>query len=174
MDWTNWTNWLYLLMGIFCIVITIVVLVKDIKEARNTAPHGKTFTKKFYEKLVEIHKAGEVTGAPGFISKVKGLSFTVNIVKDEVPKGLEYETIPIYKSYCVYVDNEAVCRAHILQIDFKDKIYLEFSSKRKYAEVIEIVESVYTQAKEALAEYNKKWYNADKQSFFYNKDLVNK
>jgi hypothetical protein len=45
-------------------------------------------------------------------------------------------------------------------------IYLEFSSKRPYKEIIEIVENVYTQAEEILAEHNKKIFNTDSHSFY--------
>jgi hypothetical protein len=143
-------------------------MVKDIKDTRNSMPHGKTFTKKFYKKLTDISKAEEIAKVPGFVSKLKGLDFSVNVVKDDVPKGLMYETIPAYKSYCIYIDNEAVCRAHSLHIEYKDMVYLEFSSKRPYKEIVEIVENVYTQAEEILAEHNKKIFNTDSHSF-YNK-----
>lgn len=160
--------WLYILLGLFYCIFIVWLIIKDIKDVRNSMPHGKTFTKKFYKKLTDISKAIEIAKVPGLVSKLKGLDFSINVVKDDVPKGLMYETIPAYKSYCVYIDNEAVCRAHILHIEYKDTIYLEFSSKRHYKEIIEIVENVYAQAEEILAEYNKKIFNTDSHSF-YNK-----
>lgn len=165
----SFTEWMYILMGIFFIIANTILITKNIKDERNSAPNGKTFVKKFYEKLTDIEKALQIAKVPSFDTNIKGYSFKVSVKKDDTPKGLEYETIPVYKSYCVYINNEAVCRAHILHINCKDKIYIEFSSTRKYAEVIDIVNNVHNQAKEILTENNKKYFNTDKDSFFYNK-----
>jgi hypothetical protein len=145
------------------------MIIKNIKDYRNSAPYGKRFIKRFYDKLTSIDRALHIADAPSFVTAVNSKTFKVTVRKDETPKGLEFETIPVYKSYCVYIDGEAVCRAHVLHINSKNKIYIEFSSKRKYSEVIEIVDSVYVMAKEILTEDTKKWLSTDKRSFYETK-----
>ena len=159
-------NWLYVLPYIIITIIYIVCISRSIIKYKNSAPHGTTFTKKFLAKLVNIDRALYWAEVPSFSTWVNGQNFNVTVRKDETPKGLEYESISAYKSYCAYIDNEAVCRVHILHVNCKDTIYLEFSSKRKYDEIIEIINNVYTQAENILTEHDKKWFNTDRRSFY--------
>ncbi len=161
-------TWMYIVFGLLYFIIMVWIIFRNVKDARNSAPNGKTFVKKFYKKLTDIEKALQTARASSFNTNIKGHSFKVAVRKDDGPKNLEYEIIPVYKSYCVYIDDEAVCRAHVLHINCKDKIYIEFSSSRKHAEVIDIVDSVHSQAEEILTNYYKKYFHVDKNSFFNN------
>ena len=93
--------------------------------------------------------------------------FNVKVEKETPYIGLEYETIPMYKSYAVYIDDEIVCRAHVIRQLSKDHTFLEFSSKRKSDEVIDIVKKADKVARELNHERVVKWFSKyDSKSFY--------
>lgn len=161
-------------MEYFCIACAIGVLVlmtilkvKDVKKYRRTPPDGKVFIKTFYDTITDIYLGQTRVKTEYFTSTVNGITFNVNVKKDETPAGLKYETIPLHKSYCAYINNEAVCRVHILQVNCKDKIYLDFSAKRKCTEIVEIIEGALPAAKAANKQYYKDTgFYSDKTSFY--------
>ena len=131
-----------------------IACIKEIKEFRNSVPNGKAFVKKFYNKVISINIAQQVLELPNIVSQ------------EMVPEGLEYKTIPKYKSFCIYIEDEAVCRVHILEVNYKNKICFDFSSKRPRCEIIEIIDEAYLIAEKELKEFNKKYYNINKNSFY--------
>ena len=137
------------------IIIFIASIIRDIKLERRRAPDGKVFIKDFSEKLIDIQRALSSSNKDNFVVEKLHHSFNVNVVKDEGPEGLEYNTIPVHKSYCAYINNEPVCRVHVIHVNCRDKYYLDFSRKRPYKEAIEILEAAYNSAKVIRKEYYK-------------------
>jgi hypothetical protein len=74
----------------------------------------------------------------------------------------------MYKSYAVYIDDELVCRVHVIHKDCKDKVfYVEFSSRRKRDEVIDIVKKAQKVANEYNHEHAVQWFSKyDSKSFY--------
>lgn len=144
---------LMIIYSIF-ILFWLFYVIREIKIARNSAPNGKTFIKRFHEKIVGLLKVQQVNHIEHLNLKINNeLSFVVKVIKEVVPPGLQYETIPMYESYCVYINGEAVCRVHVIEVHFKKKAYLEFSSKRKTNEIVDIIESTYNNYKKDLDNY---------------------
>ena len=134
-----------LILGIVLSLIMVICLfaiaVKEYKNHVNSMPNGKNFVKNFVSKIDTIQRVTDNSNS--ITVTVKGRGFNVSAKKDDNPKGLEYETIPVYRSTCIYIDDEPVCRMHNLHLSFKDNYYLEFSSKRRCKEVIEITEEAF-------------------------------
>jgi hypothetical protein len=72
--------------------------------------------------------------------------------------GLEYSSIPKYKCYDVYINEELVCREHIIRELSTDKIWFEFSSRRERDEIITIIKEADTPSKEISKQSNKELY----------------
>ena len=144
----------------------IISIIRDVKAERRRAPDGKVFVKEFSEKLIYIQKALSNSNKDNFVIEKLHHSFNVNVVKEEVPEGLEYSTIPVHKSYCAYINDEPVCRVHVIHVNCKDKYYLDFSRKRPYKEAIEILETAYSSAKALRKEYYKDMFK--EPTSFYN------
>ena len=89
-------------------------------------------------------------------------------MKKEVPyDGLEWETIPMYYGYGVYINDEIVCRVHIIDANCKKIHFIEFSSKRDRDEVIEIIKEAHKTAKEHNHDQWTKWFSKyDSKSFY--------
>ena len=137
---------------IFISIIIIGVMcsaILEIKACSNKAPYGKTFIKKFCRKInmiQKVQKRDKLTFVP---SVIHDRMFKVSILDDSNPSGLEYKTIPRYLSKTVYINDEPVCRLH----KFNDKESIEFSSDRKYNEIISIVDEAYNNAEKAESDY---------------------
>ena len=159
---------------IFCIVFGLLVsscfiamTVTEYRKANRTAPYGKVFVKEFVDMVDDIKYALVHNSLSCITTPVNRYSFRVS-VKEEVPyDGLEYEITPVYKSYAIYVDDEIVCRVHKIRHCYTDHHFIEFSSKRERDEVIEIVKSVYTVAKDINYESMRKFISKSNSKSFY-------
>lgn len=149
-------------------VFILSFIINDIKAFRRQAPYGKVFIRDFMEMLDDIETA-LTNSKEEYIEAFVSGNFKFNVkVEKEIPHiGLEYETIPMYKSYAVYIDDEIVCRAHVIRQLSKDHTFLEFSSKRKRDEVIDIVKKADEVARELNHERVVKWFGKyDSKSFY--------
>ena len=86
-----------------------------------------------------------------------GMKFDIRVAEYK-QIGLEYSSIPMYKCFDVYINEELVCRQHIIKELSKDKVWFEFSSQRKRDEIINIIKEADEPAKEFLKKNNKELY----------------
>lgn len=148
-----------------CVFTFLFILMTLFAEYRSV-PYGKGFIKKFNEKLYRISQACTRSHSGFILVSAHNKNFKVAVKEDVVPAGLEYSTIPMYTSNSVYIDDEVVCRVHHISHFGKDKVFLEFSSERKYLEVIEIVDIASQVAKSLNAEYIHSALTKDSKSFY--------
>lgn len=156
------------LIGFLLISGMLIYLIFEIKNFVNRKPDGSRFIKKFVHKIDVIYDAIENSEESSIAITVNNHIFQVTVKKDNNPKSLSYSSIPMYKSMCVYINEEPVCRIHKVHADLKDKNYLEFSSKRKYIEIIEIVEEAYVSASAIRKEQIKTFVGITDSTSFYN------
>jgi Lhr-like helicase len=149
-------------------VFILSFIINDIKAFRRAAPYGKVFVRDFMEMLDDIETALTNSKEEYLEAFISGnFKFNVKVEKETPHIGLEYETIPMYKSYVVYIGDEVVCRAHVIRQLSKDHTFLEFSSKRKRDEVIDIVKKADKVARELNHESVVKWFSKyDSKSFY--------
>ena len=149
-------------------IFILSFIINDIKAFRRQAPYGKVFVRDFMEMLDDIETALTNSKEEYLEAFISGnFKFNVKVEKEISHIGLEYETIPMYKSYAVYIDDEIVCRAHVIRQLSKDHTFLEFSSKRKSDEVIDIVKKADKVARELNHERVVKWFSKyDSKSFY--------
>lgn len=138
----------------FAVIFTVYMIVSEYRTCQQVPPDGKIFVKEFSEIVSDIYRAQEISGFKFLYSFQNNITFKVSVKQDDTPEGLEYRTIPVYKSFSIYINDELVCREHI----FKDKHYFEFSSKRKRDEVITLVKESREHAKEILRKDNEELY----------------
>jgi hypothetical protein len=127
-------------------VIWTLVIIKEVKSNRRLAPDGKVFVREFVNKVNIIESATKHLDKPSTVEK-DNFKFEITVKEDERLKGLEYETIPVHTSKCVYINNEPVCRIHRIDVSTKARYYLDFTNKRHLNEIIDIVESSYKACK---------------------------
>ena len=150
-----------------CLYITIT----EIRASRRQAPDGKVFVKDFMEMIYDIEDALIDSKKEYLEAFVSGnFKFKVRVNKEVPYVGLEYETIPMYKSHAIYIDDELVCRAHTIYKDCKNNTFIEFSSQRKRDEVIDIVKKVYKVAKEYNHESITRLFSKYDSKSFYSED----
>ena len=121
------------------------------------APYGKVFKKEFAETIVGIHRAQEISKNEHITAFVNYVMFIVR-VDEYKPLGLEFSTIPMYRCYDIYINDELVCKEHIIKEWSKDKIWFEFSSQRKIDEIITLVKEADKHTEEILRKNNKELY----------------
>lgn len=161
-------------MEFFVIIVAsvfyIIVTIAEIRKYRRQAPNGKVFTRKFSDLISAICRASEYDKAKSSLETVvNNKTFKVQVLTELTCKSLKYDTIPTYKSYLIYINEELVCREHILSLDYKEeKVYFEFSFKRELNEIVEIITSAAMEAKKINTAHFNKLLNSDKQSFFIN------
>lgn len=149
-----------------CIVAIAVageIILYEINSA-NELPYGRRAAKKLVSKIIRIEDANRVSNSYAIVS-CNGVMFSVKVVNNEVAKGLAFETIPMYTSRSLLINDEEVVRVHKIKHQWKDKYFLEFSSKRKMSEVVEIVDAAYNWANAAYDEYISKTFK-DEKSFY--------
>ena len=154
---------------IFIIFVGMLyVVVKDVRAARRRAPNGKIFIRDFMEMIDDIERALTDSKKDYFEAFVSGnFNFKVRVNKEVPYSGLEYETIPMYKSHAIYIDDELVCRVHVIDRNCKKHNFIEFSSRRKRAEVIDIVKKAQKVANEYNHENITNWFSKyDSKSFY--------
>ena len=164
------------------ILISIVIfsflymLITDIKVARRQAPNGKVFIRDFMEMIDDIETALTDSKKEYLEAFISGnFKFNVRVTKEVPYVGLEYETIPMYKSHAIYIDDELVCRVHVIHKNCKDTTFIEFSSRRKRDEVIDIVKKAQKVANEYNHENITKWFSKyDSKSFYSEENGGNK
>lgn len=163
--------WSVVLVFSIVVVYMMYMVVGDIKEVRRKAPYGKVFVRDFMEMIDDIETATTHSNKKyieAFITS--DFKFKVKVEKELPYTGLEFVTIPMYKSYAVYIDDEIVCRAHIIRQLSKDHTFLEFSSNRKMEEVIDIVKKAHKVAREYNHDIVTKLFNKYDSKSFYSGD----
>ena len=154
-------------VGLFVTACFIAMSVKECREANRKAPYGKVFVKEFVEMVDDIHHAIYCCPLSCIDVSLHGYKFRVN-VKAEIPyEGLEHEITPVYKSFAIYIDDEVVCRVHKILHSYKDRYFIEFSSKRNRSEVIEIVKEAHKLSRQYNHEYVTKLYSKYNSKSFY-------
>ena len=168
-------SWIeHLIMGfidITMITLFIIAIVKDTKRTNRQVPNGKVFIREFNKSIQDILRAQDMDKLDERYVVKNDVTFKVKVLEETKQKGLEFETIPWYKSYLVYINGEPVCREHILHRFGKDNYSFEFSSTRQRDEVIDIIRATHKKAKEYL-DWIRQQYNAqyDKKSFYTKKE----
>ena len=167
-------TWDEVLVYCFCIAVIIFWVsftIKDIKKMRRQPPDGKVFIKEFVETVKDIYDGivnSRIDKNVDFItSHVNKHTFRVRVEKQAPYDGLEFETIPMYKNYTIYIDDEVVCRVHFIHKDCKDKPFIEFSSKRDRDEVIEILRCAHVVANEINHEWTRQLFSKYNSKSFY-------
>ena len=150
-------KWCVAIFSIVCIICWIILITREVKAARRSAPYGKVFKKEFAEIIETIFRAQKISNQTHISVFTNNMLFKIE-VDEYKPSGLEYSTIPMYKCYDIYINGEIVCREHIIKERSKDKIWFEFSSKRKRDEIITLVKAVNELAKEILHKNNQELY----------------
>jgi hypothetical protein len=110
----------------------------------------------------------------------KGAQFRVSVSFKEIAeaKSLNSSSHSVYRFYNVFINDELVCRLHILES--KDNILsqhlIEMSDTRKEAEIAELIKLAYKSSKQVQKKYYKNVtftsLDLDKKSSFY--DLSSK
>lgn len=150
-------KWCVAIFSITCIICWIIVIIKEVRASRRMAPYGKVFKREFAEIIDNIYRAQ-------LYSKNEHMSVFTNDMKFDIRVaeykqiGLEYSTIPMYKCFDIYINEELVCRQHIIKELSKDKVWFEFSSQRKRDEIIDIIKEADEPTKEILKQSNKELY----------------
>lgn len=158
----------FFVLIVICVFYTTVTIA-EIRKYRRQAPNGKVFTRKFSDLIYAICRVSEYDKSKSSLETVvNNKTFKVQVLTELMCKSLKYDTIPAYKSYLIYINDELVCREHILSLNYKEKVYFEFSSKRELDEIVEIITSAATVAEKINTAHFKKLLNSDKQSFFIN------
>ena len=164
---------------IWCVVIIIAVVVvsflymavTDIKSVRRQPPYGKVFVRDFMEMIQDIETALTNSKKEYLEAFISGnFKFKVKVEKEIIHIGLEYETIPMYHSHAIYIDDELVCRAHVIDHNCKKHNFIEFSSRRKRDEVIDIVKKAHKVANEYNHENITNWFSKYYSKSFYTED----
>ena len=153
-------NDVQIFVGIFVVVSSIIFIesiVRDIKRARRQPPYGKVFKEEFKKIIDDIYRAQLVSKHTAINCRDVDGRFMVRVAEYK-QIGLEYSSIPMYKCYDVYINEELVCREHIIRELSKDKIWFEFSSKRERDEIITLVKAAHVCAKECLELNSKEYY----------------
>lgn len=102
---------------------------------------GRRWKRKFIEKLETIYS---VTSNGDTIElKFNGHIFNIKVVDEPKQVGLEYDTIPMYKSKLLYINDEPVCRVHYIESLLRKYKFLEFTNARKFEEIVELTQGVY-------------------------------
>lgn len=102
---------------------------------------GRRWKRKFIEKLETIYN---ITGNNEPLElKYNGHIFKIKVVDEPRQKGLEYPTIPMYKSKLLCINDEPVCRIHYIDGMFRKYKFLEFTNSRKFEEIVELTHGVY-------------------------------
>ena len=141
-------KWCVAVFGIICIICWIT---------RRKAPNGKVFKREFAEIVDNIYRAQNYSKNEHMSVFTNGMKFDIRVAEYK-QIGLEYSSIPMYKCFDVYINEELVCREHIIKELSKDKVWFEFSSKRQRDEIIDIIKEANEPAKEFLKKNNKELY----------------
>ena len=147
-------------VGVLVVVscfIFIASVVRDVKEMRRQPPYGKVFKKDFKQIINDIYRAQLVSQHSAMNCRDVDGKFMVRVAEYK-PEGLEYPTIPMYRCYDVYINDELVCKEHVIKEYSRDKVWFEFSGKRERDEIITLVKSAHKPAKECLELNNKEFY----------------
>lgn len=142
-------KWCVAIFGIICIICWIIGIIKEVRASRRMAPYGKVFKKEFAEIVDNIYKAQNYSKNEHMPVFTNGMKFDIRVAEYK-QIGLEYSTIPMYKYFDIYINEELVCREHIIKEFSKDKVWFEFSSQRKRDEIINIIKEANISAKEFL------------------------
>ena len=151
------TKYIMIALTIIMAIVYTISIIRDIKRWRREAPNGKVFKKEFAKIIDDICNAQQISKNEYMPAFVNNVMFKVE-VDEYKPMGLEYSTIPMYMCYDIYINGEIVCREHIIKELNKNKIWFEFSSKRKRDEIIVIINSANESAKEICQKSNKEMY----------------
>lgn len=158
-------GWYYYVSVLLVGVYFTLMIIKDIRDHQNELPYGKRAIKKFADKVYRIYDANKISKEK-MIPNKGGMILAVEVVEKDTGKGLEYETIPMYKCKAVYINDEEVARVHSVHSNMKDHIFLEFTTKRKMKEIEEIVDAAYNMAEPIYQAHHDKMF-ADRYKSFY-------
>ena len=153
--------WTFVVATAFVSLITWSCVIKDIKETNNKAPNGKKFIKKFDEIVDDIHTAQIKSKVQEMWATKNNKTFKVR-VEHKPSDSMDFTTR--YKLNNIYINDELVCKEHILKVYSKDIVTFEFSHKRDIDEIVDIVTIAHKQAKEIIDEYYKEMLNISKET----------
>ena len=120
-------------------------------------PSDYFVTKRLKQRVKKIHTAiGRIPSKNYLTFNSKGKAFNIKVIEAEVPKGLKFETSPVYTCFDVLIDNEIVCKVHKLSHFSRDKIVVEFSYNRSEYEINQLIKDAY---RVALKQEKTYWKN---------------
>ena len=143
---------LYIILFSIAVVAYMIVIVKGIKASRNSIPEGKAFIKEFSKIIENIYLAHKLHNLKSTDVVLNNKVFKVSVERVFEYEGFKYSTIPMYESYLICINDEPVCRKHIIRPEYKTKVFLEFSDKRKINEIVDILKAYNITAKNILVE----------------------
>lgn len=148
---------------IFMSICFLWIVFSEWYRASNTLPYGNRAIKKFIKKVETICS---VTANDGPIElKYNNKTFMVKCIDEAKQRGLEYSTIPRYKSKLLYINDEPVCRVHYFE-NFKKHTGLEFTLSRERDEIVELVDATYMIAEIKYMGMRAKELSTTKPSFY--------
>ena len=156
---------LAVITGVFFMICIIVDISRARKSALESPPYGKKFIENFEDSLERISIETKHSGSVSII--VNNVKLSIKAIECEPIEGLEYSSISPYECIKLYVEDEPVVVMHILKYKYNNKAkYVEFSSKRKQSEIIEIVNLANNAAKNLIHDryletYGEKSFYAD-------------
>jgi hypothetical protein len=161
---------IFAILGIISFIGYIYFCSKAWKLDNRKFPTGKVAIRNFYENVDCIQRTLTFFKGENISFHTKDADFTVSVAESN-HKGLEYESIPMYFSKAVYINDECVAIIHIINKSYNKKIkYLELSSKRKAEEIEELVAAAGKIAKEILNDYHEKHPLFPEKETFFNKE----
>lgn len=158
----------FLICGVGFIISIIVCIISDCRRTSQQPPNGKKFKEKFITMVKQIYSAQIDSKTPYLaVTTPNGYRFDVKVVKESLVNGVKCSESP-YKSYGIYIDEQLVCRVHILTDRSTLHTHIEFTMNRYIEEIIEIVSIADKQADKIIEEYyhNKFHKNSLVTSFY--------
>lgn len=163
--------WSVTILAILFSIIFILDISRQRKHILESPPYGKKFIKNFEDSLERICRETEVSNSVSVI--INNIALNVKAIKCKPTECLEYYTISPYECIKFYVEDELVAVMHSLNYKYDKKAkYVEFTSKRKQNEIIEIVDLAANVAKNSMRDRLDKSYS--KKSFYVDNPKENK
>lgn len=142
----------YIILCSTAALVYIIVIARFIETSRNSIPEGKAFIKEFSKIIENIYLAHKLHNLKSADVVLNNKVFKVSVERVFEYEGFRYSTIPMYESYLICINDEPVCRKHIIRPEYKTKVFLEFSNKREISEIIDIIKAYNITAKNLLVE----------------------
>ena len=131
---------------------------------------SRRFGKRMYKKLCTIASAISYSKKDCLEITSMGEKFFVRVADEKVAPGIKYTTIPVYTCKNVYINDELVCKVHVLTGLFQKSYCTEYSHQREETEIDHLIKCAHKTAKQIDKDYWKDWLKRqENKKTFYNK-----